>query len=114
TYTVTLTNNGPSDAQAVSLTDTVPAGTTFVSAAPVKGSNPDGFSYTQSGGTVTGTPSGGIVATGRQDVFTLIVHVPSSAPNGAAVRNTATVTTATTDDSATNDETATATSTIAA
>src|SRR5207247_1239345 len=30
TYTVTLVNNGPSDAQAVSLTDTVPANTTFV------------------------------------------------------------------------------------
>src|SRR5207248_196508 len=32
TYTVTLTNNGPSDAQGVVLSDVVPAGTTFVSA----------------------------------------------------------------------------------
>src|SRR5262249_35207693 len=32
TYTVTLTNAGPSDAQAVQMTDAVPTGTTFVSA----------------------------------------------------------------------------------
>src|SRR5439155_17829678 len=31
TYTITLTNNGPSDAQTVSLSDPLPAGTTFVS-----------------------------------------------------------------------------------
>ncbi|HYJ84727.1 MAG TPA: Ig-like domain-containing protein, partial [Pyrinomonadaceae bacterium] len=31
TYTITLTNNGPSDAQTVTLTDAVPANTTFVS-----------------------------------------------------------------------------------
>src|SRR5262249_21926975 len=37
TYTLTLTNNGPSDAQTVSLTDAVPAGTTFVSATPAPG-----------------------------------------------------------------------------
>lgn len=32
TYTVTVTNSGPSDAASVSLTDTLPAGTTFASA----------------------------------------------------------------------------------
>src|SRR4029077_3408698 len=54
TYTVTLTNAGPSDAQGVTLTDAVPAGTTFVSATAVSGQNPDGFSYAlQSAGTVT-------------------------------------------------------------
>src|SRR4029077_14244480 len=31
TYTITVTNNGPSDAQAVTLTDNLPAGETFVS-----------------------------------------------------------------------------------
>ena len=36
-YTATLTNNGPSDAQAVSITLPLPAGTSFVSATPSAG-----------------------------------------------------------------------------
>jgi uncharacterized repeat protein (TIGR01451 family) len=99
TYTITLTNAGPSDAQSVSLTDSVPRGTSFVSATPMAGSNPDGFSYTQAGGTVTGTPTGGVVAAGHQDKFILVVHVLSSDANGSSISNTATVTTTTTDDS---------------
>jgi uncharacterized repeat protein (TIGR01451 family) len=31
TYSISITNNGPSDAQTVALSDTLPAGTTFVS-----------------------------------------------------------------------------------
>jgi uncharacterized repeat protein (TIGR01451 family) len=37
TYTLTATNNGPSDAQNVSIADTTPTGTTFVSATPSAG-----------------------------------------------------------------------------
>jgi uncharacterized repeat protein (TIGR01451 family) len=40
-YTVTVTNNGPNDATGVVLTDTLPADTTFVSAAPSQGTCPD-------------------------------------------------------------------------
>jgi uncharacterized repeat protein (TIGR01451 family) len=114
TYTITLTNAGPSDAQGVSLTDVVPTGTTFFSATPVSGQNPDGFSYSQSAGTVTGTPTGGVVANGHQDQFTLVVHALSSDADGSTISNTATVTTTTTDDSAANDETETVNSTVTA
>jgi uncharacterized repeat protein (TIGR01451 family) len=41
TYTLTLTNNGPADATDVTLTDTLPAGVTFGSATPSKGSCPE-------------------------------------------------------------------------
>jgi uncharacterized repeat protein (TIGR01451 family) len=113
TYTITLVNNGPSDAQNVSLTDVVPAGTTFVSATPVSGSNPDGFSYSLLKRTVTGTLTDGVVAAGNTDKFTLVVHAPSSDADGSQISNTATVTTTTTDDDETvNDETATVISNV--
>jgi uncharacterized repeat protein (TIGR01451 family) len=38
TYTATVTNNGPAAATGVTLTDTLPAGVTFVSATPTQGS----------------------------------------------------------------------------
>jgi uncharacterized repeat protein (TIGR01451 family) len=97
TYTIFLTNSGPSDAQNVSLTDAVPAGTTFVSATAVVGHNPDGFTYTESAGTVTGTPTGGVVAGGNVDELALVVHVPSNAVSGSTISNTASVSTTTTD-----------------
>jgi uncharacterized repeat protein (TIGR01451 family) len=37
TYTITVTNNGPSDAQSVTITDVLPAGTTFVSESQTTG-----------------------------------------------------------------------------
>ncbi|MBA2592590.1 MAG: DUF11 domain-containing protein, partial [Gammaproteobacteria bacterium] len=38
TYTVPVTNNGPSNATGVTMTDTLPAGVSFVSATPSQGS----------------------------------------------------------------------------
>ena len=47
TYTVTVSNNGPDTAEAVSVTDTLPSGVTFVSATPTQGS------CSEAGGVVT-------------------------------------------------------------
>src|SRR5256885_1077342 len=71
TYTITLNNNGPSDAQTVSVTDAVPANTTFVSATVTTGS---GWSMTQP---AVGASSGNVqiskatAVAGRTAVFTI-------------------------------------------
>ncbi|HEV8238306.1 MAG TPA: hypothetical protein VGS57_02945 [Thermoanaerobaculia bacterium] len=92
TYDITVTNAGPNFA-AVTLTDPLPANTTFVSL-----SAPAGWSCTTppmgSGGTVTcGTGSMGI----ESAAFTLTVAVDAGAPNGAVLTNTATVSSAAAD-----------------
>jgi uncharacterized repeat protein (TIGR01451 family) len=98
-YTITLTNNGPDTAQSVVLTDVLPAGSSFVSITPAAG-NPDSFSFTQSGGTLTGTsPS---VASGNMDSFTLVVSAPGNLANGASFSDTASVTSATSDPNSAN------------
>jgi uncharacterized repeat protein (TIGR01451 family) len=86
TYTLTLTNNGPSTAQNVQITDPLPAFTTFVSltapggwtaVAPPVGSN----------GTVTFTSAS--VPVGVY-VFTIVVLVDPTTPSGTILTNTAT------------------------
>jgi uncharacterized repeat protein (TIGR01451 family) len=94
TYTITLSNDGPSDAQAVTMTDSLPAGLTLVSA--VATPNPDGF--------VNNSPPGGTqvifkattVAAGHTDVFQVVVDAAASLPAGP-LSDTATVTSTTTD-----------------
>jgi uncharacterized repeat protein (TIGR01451 family)/fimbrial isopeptide formation D2 family protein len=86
-YTLTVTNNGPDPADA-SWSDTLPAGTTFVSlAAP--------------GGWTCSTPavgSGGTIDCAidplpvSSAVFTLVVHVDASVLDGTILSNTATLT----------------------
>jgi len=93
TYTITVTNAGPNAAANVILSDTLPGGTTLVSL-----SSPGGWSCTQppvgSGGTVScARPSLGV----GSGVFTLIVAVDPSTPNGTILANTASVSSATTD-----------------
>ena len=108
TYTITLHNNGSSDAQNVSITDAIPAGFTFVSL-----STPGGWSATTpavgANGTVTLTKT--TVTNGEDDVFLLVV-TPSANTGGQDITNTATVTSTTTDLVAANN-TATATTTVA-
>src|SRR5579883_1774549 len=93
TYTITLTNNGPNDAQNVVLTNTLPAGATNATIKAV--SNPDGFSFTLANGVFTSGPV--TVANGNQDEFTVTVTVPSTLIPGAVFDDSASVTSTTTD-----------------
>lgn len=95
TYSINLTNGGPSSAQNVSLTDVVPANTTFVSASQTSG---PAFSCTfpSAGGTGTVTCTLASFASGASAAFSLTVHINPGA-TGAAITNTANVTTTSTD-----------------
>lgn len=103
-FTLTITNNGPSDAQNVSLADTLPPGTTFVS-------------ETQTSGPVfacaAGTCTIASFAAGASAAFTLTVQVPATTPNGTVLTNTVTGT-STTPDPTPGNNTGTATTTVAA
>ncbi|MBI5506042.1 MAG: DUF11 domain-containing protein [Deltaproteobacteria bacterium] len=82
-YTVTVTNNGSSDAASVSVADPTPAGLTFVSNA---------------GNCTTAYPcSLGTVATGATRTITTTYSIPSSYTTPAPIVNTATVSAATSD-----------------
>ncbi|HWE40337.1 MAG TPA: DUF11 domain-containing protein [Isosphaeraceae bacterium] len=109
TYTVTVTNSGPNAAAGVVLTDTLPAGSVFVSMTP-SGSNPDSFTSSQSGGTATETAAASI-ASGSTDTFTLVVSAPSTLSPGSNFSNTAAVTSTTADPNTANN-TSTAAGTI--
>ncbi|HSP17686.1 MAG TPA: hypothetical protein VLV78_23275 [Thermoanaerobaculia bacterium] len=103
TWTIVVTNNGPSDAQSVSLSDPLPAGTTFVSESQTTG---PAFTCTTpaagTNGTVTCTMA--TFASGASAQFSIVATTGS-----AGVSNTATVSSATNDiNVANNSATATA------
>jgi uncharacterized repeat protein (TIGR01451 family) len=99
TYTVTLTNAGPGVAEAVQLTDAIPAGTTFVSF-----TSPAGWTTTTPpvGGTGTILATNPTVAPGAPAVFTLVVNVNANVIQGSIISNTATASSATTDPNGAN------------
>ena len=99
TYTITLTNNGPVAAQNVVLTDTLPAGSTFVSMTQTAG--PDAFTLGQSGNTATET-AGASIAAGSSDTFSLVVFAPSSLTPGSTFSDTASVSSSTSDPNTAN------------
>lgn len=107
TYTITATNRGPSAAANASVTDTLPAGTTFESL-----SSPGGWSCTTPpvGGTGTVSCTRASMPTGTA-VFTLAVGVPESTADGTPISNTASVASTTTDPNPGN-ESATATTLV--
>jgi uncharacterized repeat protein (TIGR01451 family) len=84
-YRVEVTNKGPDAAQNVTLTDSVPANTTFISVspdltctAPTPGSGTGAISCT-----LANLPANSTV------VYTLIFNVNSGTPNGTVISNTA-------------------------
>jgi uncharacterized repeat protein (TIGR01451 family) len=91
TYTITVANAGPSDAASVSWSDTLPAGTTFVSEAQATG---PAFSCT-TGATISCSIA--TLAAGTSATFTVVVHISSATPSGTTISNTATVASTTTD-----------------
>jgi uncharacterized repeat protein (TIGR01451 family) len=101
-YSITVDNAGPSDAQTVALTDAIPTGTTFVSDTQTSG---PAFTLTNPTVGGTGTISGSIstFVSNAAATFTVVVLVPSSTANGTSIINTPTVTTATTDPNLAND-----------
>src|SRR5207244_442923 len=78
TYTLKVTNNGPSTASNVTVSDPVPAQTSFVSATPSQGSCSSAVSC-----------SLGTLAPGGSATITIVVHVDSTA--SGSLSNTATV-----------------------
>lgn len=82
TYTLTVFNDGPSDATGVTVTDVLPAGVTFVSATASQGT------ATNAAGTITGTL--GNIANGASATITVAVTVDPGTTG--PINNTATVT----------------------
>ncbi|MGZ8830824.1 MAG: IPTL-CTERM sorting domain-containing protein, partial [Thermoanaerobaculia bacterium] len=109
TFTIVATNNGPSDAQTVSLSDPVPANSTFASM--LQNSGP-AFTCTTpaAGGTGTATCTIATRVSGGSATFTLVLNTPIGL--SGAISNTATITSATGDPNAANN-TATAAVTVA-
>lgn len=103
TYTILVTNNGTSTANAVTVTDVLPAGLTFTS-----GTATGGGTVTNAAGTVTGNL--GVLAPGASVTMTIVAAVSTTATG--PLSNTATVTATETDTNTANNS-ATQTTAIA-
>jgi uncharacterized repeat protein (TIGR01451 family) len=103
TYTVTVTNNGPDPAQSVTVTDNLPAETTFVSCSSTGGGVCGG-----SGNNRTVTFAS--FASGESETITFVATVNCSVADGTVISNTATVSSFAPDPDTTNNS-ATATTT---
>ena len=103
TYTLTVTNYGPSNATSVVVTDTLPSGVTFVSATSGQGT------AREQNGIVTWNI--GNLANGTTATLTIVITVPSSAEEGSILINTASVN-ATENDPYTDNNTTTQTTSV--
>lgn len=77
TYTISLTNSGADNALAVSLTDTLPAGLTLLSASQISG--PDTFTAVVSGNAAAFTSAS--MPAGSSDAFAVVATVTASVGN---------------------------------
>lgn len=99
TYTVSVSNEGPNPATDLTMTDALPALTTFVSLTPEPGWSCTTPAVGETSGTVTCTaPTLGFTSA----IFTIVVHVDPLAPGGSTITNNAGVT-ATSPDARTSD-----------
>jgi uncharacterized repeat protein (TIGR01451 family) len=80
TYTVQVTNNGPSYAQNVILTDTLPAGVAFGTATPAQSSGPNPLVWNV-----------GDLGVGASEVYTVVVTVGADVVSGTTLTNRVTV-----------------------
>ncbi|MBY6205968.1 DUF7507 domain-containing protein, partial [Halomonas denitrificans] len=94
TYSITVTNNGPSDAQSVTVDDPTPAGYTFSGAtAPCGGGFPCALGTVAAGGSVAFDVTFSIAPSTLGDVTnTATVSSPTTDPNGANNASSATTT----------------------
>ena len=103
TYVITASNNGPSRADSVSISDTLPLNVTFVSATPSAGSCPTtpGANVTTTGGNQTIACNLGNISNGSQQTVTVVVR-PNTVTRGTTLTNSVTVATTTTETNAGN------------
>jgi uncharacterized repeat protein (TIGR01451 family) len=109
TYTINATNNGPSSASNMMITDVLPTGTVFISAS-APGSTTLTTPAVSSNGTVKATWSG-LTLPGVTRSLTIVVRVCSEVACDTNLVNTATTTSDTTDPDTTNNS-ATATTKV--
>lgn len=105
TYTVTVTNKGPSTAQNVKLSDTLPATTTYAMQSQSSGS---AFTLSHTGNVISDTISS--LASGASASFTIMVDIPVTTV-ATSISDTATVSSSTSDSISSNN-TATASTTV--
>jgi uncharacterized repeat protein (TIGR01451 family) len=89
TYTQAVTNNGPGTASALTLTETIPANTTFQSLAPGSWTCPAPIV----GSTGSFTCTLATLAVGANAPITLVVQVNANTPAGTVIGDTASVST---------------------
>ncbi len=106
TYALTVRNDGPQAATSITLSDVIPANTTFVSVTPAAGWSCSPLAV---GGTGTQTCTIATLAPLSSASFTLVVKVNSGTPSGTVIGNTATVSSSTTDPNSANNTASTTT-----
>jgi uncharacterized repeat protein (TIGR01451 family) len=116
-YTIEVINHGPDDAQVVTITDSIPGNTTFVS--EVQNSGPSFTCVTPLVGSGTGSITCTIATlpVNAVAVFTVAFNVNSGTPSDTVITNSATISSTTTeprpaDNSASTSATVVATSTV--